>query len=55
MGKAHEKRFIIEVRQIDGWRRSLNIPGHFPTKDLAQTALDNGPKMVGTKYRVRSK
>jgi len=60
MGKAHDPRFIIEV-YIDcdhKWQRSLNkgLTGHFPTRELAQAALDApDAKSESRRYRIRMK
>jgi len=56
MGKAHDPRFIIEVRgEFSGfrWVRSLTVPGHFPTREEAQTAV--AAQDLQSQYRIRSK
>jgi len=58
MGKAHEKRFIIEF-YLEGskkWERSSNpgLTGHFPTRELAVEALAKSDTH-DMKYRVRQK
>jgi hypothetical protein len=62
MGKAHDKRYIIEVYldwdQTIKWQRSLNkgLTGHFPTRELAQAALDApDAKSESRRYRIRMK
>jgi hypothetical protein len=68
MGKAHDKRYIIEVyldwdqtiwsATFAKWQRSLNegLTGHFPTRELAQAALDApDAKSESRRYRIRSK
>jgi len=58
MGKAHDKRYIIEVYLDLKWQRSLNkgLTGHFPTRELAQAALDApDAKSESRRYRIRMK
>ena len=53
----HTKRFIIEVKQDDGWHRSVNegLEGFHPTRESAQAALAVGTKSEILPYRIRQK
>jgi len=57
MGKAHQKRYIIEFKHEGKWYRSGNgnHMNFFATKEQAQAALTPQSTNDGFKYRVRSK
>lgn len=52
----HTKRFIILKRDVytNSYTRSQNIPEAFPTREEAQTAIDNRGSS-GVTYKIRQK
>ena len=58
-GKYTKRYIVLKKSKGNGdttFVRSVNVPGFYPTKELAQAAVEEfGSKLPTTQYRIRQK